>query len=224
VTFNAGCDRLPVCGRKAKEQQGQAWLWRGERSVSRIEIPVSGTWYSRPADDTGQEWEEVAKTPATVSLVPGRLFRLKADGCTTDEELAALAHLPGLSALHELILEDCKGITDAGLVLLARLAGLQVLSLNNTGITDAGLVHLRGLTGLRQLGLSHGFCRITDAGLAHLRRLAGLQVLDLGFNDVADAGLDHLMGMPGLQVLGLACTKVSDAGLPLRVANCQGPG
>ena len=42
------------------------------------------------------------------------------------------------------------------------------LSLHDTKITDAGLVHLKGLTGLQSLGLSGP--KITDAGVADLQK------------------------------------------------------
>ncbi len=58
-------------------------------------------------------------------------------------------------------------ITDAGLVHLERLPGLEWLGLSNTQITDAGLVHLEGLTSLQSLGLID--TQITDAGVTKLK-------------------------------------------------------
>ena len=48
---------------------------------------------------------------------------------------------------------DHARITDAGLVHLERLTGLEKLSLSGTQVTDKGLVSLKGLAGLRRLFL-----------------------------------------------------------------------
>jgi hypothetical protein len=48
---------------------------------------------------------------------------------------------------------DHTEITDAGLVNLEGLLGLEFLDLRGTGITDTGLQHLQGLTRLKELDL-----------------------------------------------------------------------
>ena len=59
-------------------------------------------------------------------------------------------------------------VTDAGLVELAALTGLQTLVLFNTKVTDAGLKELARLKGLQELAL-HG-TKVTDAGVAELQK------------------------------------------------------
>jgi repressor of nif and glnA expression len=85
------------------------------------------------------------------------------------------------------------------------------VSLRKTKVTDAGLVHLKGLTGLEELDL--GKTEVTDVGLKHLKGLNNLQWLGLAGTKVTDAGLKHLQGLTKLQWVGLAGTKVTDAGL-----------
>ncbi|MCX6902286.1 MAG: hypothetical protein NTW03_02155, partial [Verrucomicrobia bacterium] len=79
------------------------------------------------------------------------------------------------------------------------------------GITDASLVHLKDLTGLQTLNLESN--KVTDAGLVHLRRLTNLQNLYLVRCAVSDQGLEHLKGLTRLRKLDLQSTKVTDAGV-----------
>ena len=60
------------------------------------------------------------------------------------------------------------------------------VSLCDTQVTDAGLVHLAGLTNLRVLTLLGD--QITDADLVHLKGLTKLEDLSLGGPQVTDAG------------------------------------
>ena len=60
----------------------------------------------------------------------------------------------------------------------------------NSRITDAGLVHLDGLPGLQTLKISQ--CRqITDAGLVHLKRTTKLRSLYLTSTQVTYTGVEH---------------------------------
>jgi hypothetical protein len=66
-------------------------------------------------------------------------------------------------------------VTDAGLVHLERLGGLQKLVLYGTKVSDAGLPRLERLTGLREL-LLYG-TQVTEAAIAKLRTaLPGVKV------------------------------------------------
>ena len=86
---------------------------------------------------------------------------------TKEESIAAIEKMGGkfINDGEWLYLFGPK-VTDAGLVHLKGLTGLDVL-LVGPGITDAGLVHLEVLTGLGKLTLSHS--KVTDAGLAKLK-------------------------------------------------------
>jgi len=144
---------------------------------------------------------------------------------STDDPPAASGDASAVAALKKLgarIKQDDQGnvvelnlsrskITDAGLLHLKGLTGLQTLSLYRTQTTDVGLVHLKGLTKLQSLNLQ--LTKITDAGLAHLKGLANLETLSLQLTKITDAGLVHLKGLTGLQVLYVSNTKVTDAGV-----------
>jgi hypothetical protein len=84
-----------------------------------------------------------------------------------------------------------------------------IVNLLATEVTDAGLVHLKGLTGLQMLGLSG--TKVTDAGLIQLKWLTGQESLNLSNTKVADAGLVHLKGLKSLHTVNLALTEVTDA-------------
>jgi internalin A len=102
--------------------------------------------------------------------------------------------------------------TDADLIILKALSGLQDLRLGRTGLTDAGMEHLKDLTDLKCLVISH--TKISDAGLARLKDLTNLQRLDIGGTNVTDAGLKQLRGLTNLRDLNLClCTLVTDGGL-----------
>lgn len=81
---------------------------------------------------------------------------------------AGLASIEGLNSLRDLDLCGCFRLTDAGMVSLGRMTGLQTLSLICTEITDAGLEHLGRLVQLEVLEL--GPENVTAAGVAKLRR------------------------------------------------------
>ncbi|CAI7836245.1 unnamed protein product [Closterium sp. NIES-53] len=70
---------------------------------------------------------------------------------------AGLRHLTGLSSLMSLALGECKGVTNAGMVHVARLTALEHLALQRTAVTNDGLLQLTGLTKLTTLGLPQGF-------------------------------------------------------------------
>jgi Leucine-rich repeat (LRR) protein len=102
-------------------------------------------------------------------------------------------------------------VTDAELVRLEGLTGLETLNLNDTRVTDAGLVHLEGLAGLKTLLLRN--TRVTNAGLAHIGDLTGLERLSLAGTQVTDEGLTHLRKLAALQELSLHDTRVTEAGV-----------
>ncbi len=56
------------------------------------------------------------------------------------------------------------------------------VNLTLTNVTDAGLVHVAGLTGLEVLDLHDTY--VGDAGLEHLKGLTNLQSLDLNGTDI----------------------------------------
>ncbi len=113
--------------------------------------------------------------------------------------------------LHEVLLADRPGVTDAGLANLAGCRELRDVYLEKTPVTDAGMTHLKGLD-LAALGLAQ--TRVTDDGLAHFKGCRRLVHLNLGGTKVTDAGLAHLRDNPEMKQLDLAATGVTDAALP----------
>ena len=106
-----------------------------------------------------------------------------------------LALLDGLHRLTAVQLNDCDGITDEGMPLLARHPDLEDVSLD------------RAATENSYLGL-----RLTDRGLRALKGLTKLKRLSIRNAAVTDDGLDALEGMPDLEELELRGTAITDAG------------
>ena len=124
---------------------------------------------------------------------------------------AGLAHLRGLTGLHELWLDFSSRITDAGLVHLGRLIHLRVLRFHGAPLTDAGLAHLKGLRKLENLQL--GKARISDAGLPIIGAMKRMKTLDLQGTLITDAGLAQLRGLVAMRWRASPNTKIGDAGL-----------
>lgn len=94
---------------------------------------------------------------------------------------------------------------------IAKLGGLNSLSLSMSNISDANLRTLQGLSNLNSLTLSMN--QLTDAGMSAIGRFSNLQTLSLGSNGITDAGLANLAGLTQLNSLHLDQTQVTDAGL-----------
>ena len=135
----------------------------------------------------------------------------------SDADVGHAARSRGFVALHLAALTDVRGpafqvnVTDAGLVPIEALTGLEQLSLGGTQVTDAGLVHINGLTKLEMPGLED--TAITEEGLAHVEGHRKMFSLHLGRTHVNDSGLADLQGLVSLTDLDLSGTQVTDAGL-----------
>jgi hypothetical protein len=79
-----------------------------------------------------------------------------------------VADLTGMTALKDLSLSGCTGITDDGVKQLAKLGALEQLDLNHTNVTDAGLEALQSLKKLKNLRIQH--TKATAAGVAALKK------------------------------------------------------
>ena len=116
--------------------------------------------------------------------------------------VAEIEKLGGSVWYHEIVGPDW-------LVLLVR--KVQGVFLTDAPVTDAELVHLKRLAGLETLYLDG--TQVSDEDLVHLQRLANLELLDLDGTQVTDAGLLHRKALPDLKVLALRSTRVTDTGL-----------
>jgi serine/threonine protein kinase len=108
----------------------------------RIDVP--GTWAVRPTGNSKATWQEVTNTPAEVTCLSGKEYRLSISSDVTDATLSGLADLKGLTALQHLNLWECEHITDAGVAHLNGLTALQHLNLwECKQITDAGFATIQ---------------------------------------------------------------------------------
>jgi hypothetical protein len=142
----------------------------------------------------------------SVGWVLDRVTGIRLPMSATDADLVPLKELKGLQDLRLYWTQ----VTDAGLSHLKDIKDLRELELG-TKVTNDGLVHLADIKGLQTLGLAD--TSVTDAGLAHLKELKGLNTLWLNGAKISNAGLEHLKDLMRLQTLGLEDTKVTDDGL-----------
>jgi len=148
-----------------------------------------------------------------------------------------LAELANRSSIKNLNLGHNPNITDAGLVHVARIKGLEELNLIETSVTDKGVRSLRKVP-LTYLALWHtqisdtslgyiaemepmkqlqlkGCLRITDTGVAKLGKLRNLWMLNLmGCSGITNKSLKALAACPRLSLLQINdCAGISDAGI-----------
>lgn len=139
------------------------------------------------------------------------ISKLSAGGVTD----AAIERLPQLDRLTHLHVADSVGLTDRGVLHLARMPQLQDLELGGPAslLTDRGLEALRHLTALRrfQLCWTPG---ISDVGLANLAFCDALEDVNLLGTPAGDGTIAALGGKPWLRRLKTG-RKVTDAGLAL---------
>jgi Leucine Rich repeat len=171
---------------------------------------------SKDIDDLPDHVERVASSTigdADLALLANRvsvkMLDLSENPNFTD---AGLAHIARIRGLEELTLIRTK-VTDKGMKHL-RNSQLTYLGLWHTGITDQSLFYIAGMHSLKQLHLKD--CdRISDVGLAKLRKLENLWMLNLSeCNGITDAGLIFLADCPRLGFLLIRnCPGVTAAGV-----------
>jgi hypothetical protein len=108
------------------------------------------------------------------------------------------------------VLISHTGVTDAGLVALAKLP-LAQLNAGKNPIGDAGIRDLGRQPDLRLLVLTD--TRITDEALRHISGWPELRSLTLGSTQVSDRGLRHLEKLTNLREIDLDETRVTPAGV-----------
>ncbi|MFI5378752.1 MAG: hypothetical protein ACHRHE_05620 [Tepidisphaerales bacterium] len=232
----AGPYRCPECGRNfdpadrktflARPPRGAAWRW-AKRGVLLLLLPgvllamcwgwLYWGWKNEQVAVAKMDAHVYESMPlggttlmhrfGSAGWVLDRAMGVRLPKSTTDAHLVYLKELKGLQMLG---LSGTR-VTDAGLVHLKDLTGLEDIFLEGTQITDAGLDHLKEIKGMRRLFLAD--TRITDAGLAHIDDLKELTYLELQDTKVTDAGLAHIKGFTRLDSLGLQHTQITDAGL-----------
>ncbi len=134
---------------------------------------------------------------------------LVAESPLTDDDLAAVADLTGLTDL--LFDHPDSRITAVGIAHLAQLPALSHLRIRGSGIDDAAIDEIVRLKSLLVLNLPRG--SFTDAGLARLAELPELVQLRFHSPAVTDAGIAEFAKFPSLLRLHLIDVQISDAGL-----------
>eukprot|EP00899_Mesostigma_viride_P028492 jgi/Mesvir1/8828/Mv02729-RA.1 len=129
------------------------------------------------------------------------------------------ANCKGLTYLN---LADCKGVTDAGIVALARSCrGLQALDISKSQVGDEGVVAVaRSCRGLRRLAVS--YCKhVSDDSAAQLgSRCKRLEQLFLDFTVVTDESIIAVAGgCPHLRRLTVS-EHVTDDGMSAVARHC----
>ena len=128
---------------------------------------------------------------------------------TTDATLLSMPVLPGLESMK---LHKCN-ITDMGLSKVCNFFHIQSLDLSRcNNITDAGICHLLDVPRLQQLNL-RGCKKITNKSMLTLAMLPDIQELDLACcNKITDEGIRNLDCLANLKYLNLsACNNITDA-------------
>ena len=157
---------------------------------------------------SGSEWDELIGV-----MKERRITRFHAAGMVTDATLARIAELEQVTAL---CLGGSRGLTDDGLLHLARMPQLEYLDLSGGKLTDRGLDALRHLPNLRTFEMTWQ-SGITDAGVANLRFCDRLEHVDLMGTLTGDGAVEALQGKPKLRYFSSG-RLVTDRGL-LRLHN-----
>lgn len=112
--------------------------------------------------------------------------------------------------LHELIIDDCRQVTDLGLSYLKSLSLLKLSAAGLHMVTDEGCQRLAEIKTLRDLNVSN-CAQITDKGAETISSMIGLESLTMeSCHGVTSAGVLHLARLCNLIKLNLACNLLLD--------------
>ena len=125
----------------------------------------------------------------------------------------ALALVPGIPALENLSLDNCRSVTNRGLSHVAKLKNLRSVNLVSTQVDDAGLSLLANAKNLETLNLK--FTKVKGTGFASLATLPKLASLTLNPNrntaDKTDLDLSSLgKGFPSLKELEIGGNRIAN--------------
>ncbi len=148
-------------------------------------------------------WKFSPKSLRLLARLPA-LERVQLPEGITDDGIAVLVE--ACPQLKKVYFMDDNEVSDAGLATLAKLRGLEALSIGGGRMTAAGLAPLAQLPSLRSLELWGSF---DDAVMPHVRGIESLEILGLSYQDISDAGVKQLAGHPRLRVLSLYNTDVT---------------
>ncbi len=123
--------------------------------------------------------------------------------------------------LRAIIGEDMRSVTlqrqdltgSGALDFVAKLHGLECLSLSHSKFEEEKLAQLKDCPSLRDLFLGH--TQVGDKGIAFLRHASELEKLNLAYTRVTDEGVKHIAACSKLNYLCLGGTNVGDASVPV---------
>lgn len=136
---------------------------------------------------------------------------LNLEGCKLISNLSLKHVLGQLTTLQALNLNQCKLVTDEGVLALKNLQALRSLNLSECQVSDNGLKQLAIFSQLNTLTLS--YCSlITSSGVIFLNALSRLERLYFSGTAIDDAGIALLSHVLPLKTLDISyCSLVSSA-------------
>lgn len=176
---------------------------------------------------TQADFVALGQLPAIEMLVLNRVTELND---------VALDQICNASTLKVLQLNGCTGLTDKGLLVLAKVPGLEELHLSRVNVTGVGFAAAHGKGGLKHLkSLTVSFAPINLPGARAINNLKTLEYLDIGWvpglNDAFFAefveGLKHLkyLNLEGSKgVLGVGFIKLKPTANSLETLIAQDSG
>ena len=124
---------------------------------------------------------------------------------------SGLVHLAKLKHLRELVLDSCR-LLDAGLGVIAELSSLRKLDISYShDVTVDGVALLKKLCALEELVVKQ--CGLKNAAIAHIAKISSLRRLDISYQALSDGGLRFLSPLKGLEELVLAQCNITDIGM-----------
>jgi hypothetical protein len=207
VTATLLCIWLGVVSSQARRQQ---------RAVTRFRALGGQLGFDYQRNSNNNSWRPTGQiVPAWIRGRIGEdyfrnlvLVYLNESSDAENDDLKLLQNLPALEVIE---LCGVKRITDDGLVHLAGLNGLKVLSLSRANMEGSGLRHIRSLHNLVRLSIDN--VSLIDEDLEHLQDMPSLTMLSVANTHITDQGLQKLSKLHSLVVLDVADTKITDAGL-----------
>ena len=147
------------------------------------------------------------KRPPRQSIVAVSFF--ESGGISfTDDDVSLLPTLTDLTFVEF----SANGITDVTIQRIAGLPKLRSLIINGEkGITDAALSHIGKIASLTMLSLDYN--RLSDRGIRDLAGMKNLEDLSLNDTDITDSAVPHLSKLKKLEKLSFRRTKITAKGL-----------
>lgn len=119
-----------------------------------------------------------------------------------------LIELPAMDRLTFLSLDETEGITDAGIVHIARHKNIEHLFLSYTHLTDEGLKAIQTIRTLKRVWMEK--TKISDAGMEGFRQIPGIEEIGIAYTEVTNEGLMRLSDISSLKKVGVkGCSNIT---------------